>query len=106
MRALTTEVLDQAAALFAIRRDWLDCATNQVYPLHDFYKQPERFAIFLDEMLERCACGVRGVLLAPNKISDRHEKTEESASSTGGPCISSLAVTGCGRFSQAHDVAN
>lgn len=47
---LTEAVLDAAVELFAVRREWLDGAEEQIYPLHDFYKKPEEFEPFLDRL--------------------------------------------------------
>lgn len=45
---LTEEILDAAVKLFAVRREWLDGADDQIYPLHDFYKHPQEFETFLN----------------------------------------------------------
>jgi hypothetical protein len=71
--SLTTELLDQAASLFAIRRDWLDCATDEIYPLHDFYKKPEQFGLFLDGLISRRVGDISGFILVGE--SNRHEET-------------------------------
>lgn len=73
LESTTADLLDQAATLFAIRRDWLDCATDEIYPLHDFYKKPEQFRMFLDEILSRRVGDISGVILVGE--SDRHEQT-------------------------------
>ena len=51
--ALTGEMLTAAAELFAVRREWLDGASTQIYKLHHFYKKPKRFAEFIDAIIER-----------------------------------------------------
>lgn len=58
--ALTSEHLTRAAALFGVQLAWLEGATDQVYPLHDFYKQPEQFEAFLPTLHTDRAplCGV------------------------------------------------
>src|ERR1700733_13448550 len=70
LRSLTGELLDQAASLFAVRRDWLDCATDEIYPLHDFYKKPAEFGLFLDGLLKRRVGDIYGVVLVSE--SDRN----------------------------------
>jgi hypothetical protein len=40
--ALTNEVLDGAAALFGIQRDWLDGTTDELYQCRWCYKEPAR----------------------------------------------------------------
>lgn len=53
---------------FAIRREWLDGAEKQVHPEHDFYKYPERFLGFLDELRVNNPDGdIQGVLIAPEE---------------------------------------
>jgi len=44
---LDEEILNDACEMFAVRREWLDGADSQIYPLHDFYKQPELFEAFI-----------------------------------------------------------
>ena len=60
---VTDEMLESAARLFAVNRDWLEGATEQIYPMHDFYKKPERFVEFLDTLL------ADGVLLVAEQKS-------------------------------------
>jgi hypothetical protein len=61
---LTDELLDKAARLFAVRREWLEGASEQIYPTHDFYKQSDRFPEFLDSLLASSYAGaLRGVVL-------------------------------------------
>lgn len=65
---LTEEILDAAVALFAIRREWLDGAETRIYPLHDFYKKPEEFGPFLDEIKNKKPDGqLNGVVYAPKE---------------------------------------
>jgi hypothetical protein len=40
---LTGDVLDQAASLFRVRREWIEGATPSVYDSFTCYKQPEKF---------------------------------------------------------------
>ncbi len=51
---LSDEMLDAAAELFAVRREWLDGAEQRVYPRHDFYKHPEAFEAFAAAISQRC----------------------------------------------------
>lgn len=51
IKVLDHEMLVAAASLFAIRLEWLECASSEAYLTHDFYKQPERFLELLDELL-------------------------------------------------------
>jgi hypothetical protein len=64
LRILTDELIEKAARLFAVRREWLESASEQIYPTHDFYKQSDRFAEFLDSLLAGSYSGaLRGMLL-------------------------------------------
>ena len=64
LKILTDELLEKAARLFAVRREWLEGASEQIYPTHDFYKQSDRFPEFLDSLLANsCSGAMRGVLL-------------------------------------------
>jgi hypothetical protein len=73
MEVLTEELLDRAASRFAIRREWLDGASDVIYPLHDFYKAPEAFVEFIRELQSQETGAVRGVVLA--SASSRFEET-------------------------------
>ena len=64
---LTEEMLIDVCELFAIRREWLDGASDQIHPTHDFYKWPEEFAKFLDELKQNNTDGrLIGILVAPS----------------------------------------
>lgn len=67
---LSEELLNAACMLFAVRREWLDGADQQVYPTHDFYKRPEYFVEFI-ESLKKSGNGERvdGILLIPEEKS-------------------------------------
>lgn len=59
--------LDAACMHFGVRREWLDGADDRAYPFHDFYKQPEEIAGFLNGLLAANPDGgLRGVLFAPD----------------------------------------
>jgi hypothetical protein len=73
MPVLSDELLDSAASLFAIRREWLDGASDQIYPLHDFYKQAEAFVEFIEGLRGQETASLRGVVLSSS--SNRHEET-------------------------------
>jgi len=87
---LSDQLLDSAASLFAIRREWLDGASDQIYRLHDFYKQPEAFAEFIEGLRGQETGSLRGVVLSSS--SDQHEETalmvlEEEAGAVGDQAI-------------------
>lgn len=46
---LSPELLQLAADLFAIRIEWLEGVDEQIYKIHDFYKQPQAYADFLQQ---------------------------------------------------------
>lgn len=50
---LTEEMLTDAAEMFAVRREWLDGASDKIYELNHFYKQPQRFAQFVNAIEKR-----------------------------------------------------
>jgi hypothetical protein len=88
--ALSDELLDSAASLFAIRREWLDGASDQIYPLHDFYKQPEAFVEFIQGLRGQETGNLRGVVFSSS--SKRHEETalvvlEEEMGAVGNQAI-------------------
>ena len=60
---LNDEMLDAAAKLFSIRREWLDGASDQIYPLHDFYKHPHEFVKFVDGMVQNSDRPIHSVVL-------------------------------------------
>jgi hypothetical protein len=67
---LTEEILDAAVELFAVRREWLDGTETKIYPLHDFYKKPEAFGPFLDEIKSKNPDDqLNGVVYAPKEKS-------------------------------------
>lgn len=65
LAALDEPILDAVCDRLAVRREWLDCADAQVYPCHDFYKEPEAFNTFINDLLAAGGQGLRGVLIAP-----------------------------------------
>lgn len=65
---LDDSILGVVCAQFAILREWLDGAGPQIHPNHDFYKHPERFVAFLDNLISANPEGqMIGVLIAPKE---------------------------------------
>lgn len=63
---LDEPLLEAACEKFAVRREWLDGAEEQIHPCHDFYKSPQEFADFLKEkMAANPDSDWHGVLVAP-----------------------------------------
>ena len=71
---LDETLLNYVCGLFAVRREWLDGADNIVYETHDFYKQPEKFAEFIDQLnAQKNTRELYGVLLVAKESSNTHE---------------------------------
>lgn len=88
---LTEEMLDAVCTMFAVRREWLDGAESQVHPCHDFYKRPEKFLKYI-EQLKRANpdTQLEGVLIAPIKSIYRAEAIiilQETIGYIGGKAI-------------------
>jgi hypothetical protein len=67
---LDETVLDDACQCFAVRRTWLDGADSQVYPDHDFYKQPEDFVQFIAELRAGNPDGkIDSILISPSRVA-------------------------------------
>lgn len=68
---LDEPLLEAVCERFAVRREWLDGAESQIYPYHDFYKNPEGFAKFIDGILANNPdAQLQGVLLAPTECGE------------------------------------
>lgn len=66
---LDESMLDAACALFAVRREWLEGADPQIYPCHDFYKQPAAVAPFLEALKANNPDGqLDGELVVPDDL--------------------------------------
>ncbi|WP_027156669.1 hypothetical protein [Methylobacter luteus] len=48
---LTHEMLQSVSELFAVRLEWLEGVDEEIYKTHDFYKHPEDYAEFLDQLI-------------------------------------------------------
>lgn len=49
-KQLTPEILQQASSLFGVRQDWLECVSDKIYNVPDFYKHPEEFDQYITEL--------------------------------------------------------
>lgn len=47
---LTETVLQDACDLFAVRREWLDGVSDEIYDVHHFYKYPAEFEKFIQKL--------------------------------------------------------
>ena len=63
LSVLTEKMLNDVCELFAIRREWLDGVDKQIYPLHSFYKEPERFEAFILSLTQRQGDRLTGKLI-------------------------------------------
>jgi hypothetical protein len=50
---LTPDILKAASEQFAVRLEWLEGVDNEIYEVHDFYKQPKAYQQFLAELVTR-----------------------------------------------------
>ncbi|WP_374495551.1 hypothetical protein [Zoogloea sp.] len=65
---LDETLLQAACELFAVRREWLDGAEKQIFPIHRFYKHPHTFSEFLEALkAARPDKELSGVVLAPKE---------------------------------------
>ena len=53
LKKLDQKMIDDAADLFAVNREWLECASPDIYIAHDFYKRPKKFLAFIEEVLSK-----------------------------------------------------
>lgn len=71
LKKLDDDILNKAAELLGVNRDWLDGASNEIYPTYDFYKDSEGFQEFLTNKLNS-GFELDGVLLTPIKNYKYH----------------------------------
>jgi len=57
---LNSKLLNDACELFGVRREWLDCASDQPHDTHHFYKNTAGYASLLNQLIE----GDLGVLVS------------------------------------------
>lgn len=50
LRKLDETSLNAACKTFGVRREWLDCADDQVYDVHHFRAEHDNFMLFLDQL--------------------------------------------------------
>jgi len=63
---LTTELLENTAQLFGINTEWLENASDKLYYTESFYKDPDRFADFLENQIDTEPYHTSGQLLISN----------------------------------------
>jgi hypothetical protein len=52
LKKLTPEILNDAVKLFGVNKDWLEGSSAEIYNIPDFYKCPEKFDLYLTELLK------------------------------------------------------
>lgn len=99
---LDEPLLDAVCTQFAVHREWLDGAEPQIHPVHDFYKQPEEFAQFLDKLIAGHPTGnTAGMVLAPRETHRDAESLiifEEAVGAVGGKPINRYHLVAGGPF--------
>jgi hypothetical protein len=71
---LSEKILSDVCELFAVRRVWVDGAESEPYEPHDFYKTPQEFANFLDQLLKINPEGnLSGVLIVSSDKSNNDQ---------------------------------
>jgi hypothetical protein len=72
---LTETVMQDACDLFAVRREWLDGVSDEVYEIHHFYKYPAEFEQFIQRLTgESEEIGrLRGKVIIPSSKNIRSD---------------------------------
>lgn len=74
LEKLTDETLDDVAERFAVQREWLVGADDQIYPHNDFYKKPDEFLHFLNNLQSKNPENdISGLLIKPENPNRRAE---------------------------------
>lgn len=69
LERLDEPLLEAVCERFAVRREWLDGASAQAHPCHNFYKQPEAFVGFIEKLLaDSPDADMSGILIAPEQL--------------------------------------
>lgn len=68
-KVLTSDLMEKAAQLFGINRDWLDCASDVVYEPHSFYKNPQGFDAYRKSIALESHLPLRATLYMPTNNS-------------------------------------
>ena len=99
---LTDDMLDDVCELFAVKREWLDCAQSTVYEVHDFYRHVDEFSNLLDRLEANNPDGsIDGRLYAPlEKCNDAGALIvlDETIGFVGDKSISRYHLCGNWRF--------
>ncbi|XOF32904.1 MAG: hypothetical protein ACL93V_12915 [Candidatus Electrothrix sp. YB6] len=67
---LSEEILEDACKRFAVRREWLDGASSEIYPIHHFSKDFDEFTDFITQLTsENPDSYIRVILIKPDEKS-------------------------------------
>ncbi|WP_412500795.1 hypothetical protein [Shewanella chilikensis] len=66
-KVLTSGHIEKAATLFGVNKDWLDCASEQVYEPRNFYKNPQGFEAYIDSLSANRSMPLRATLYQPTR---------------------------------------
>lgn len=64
-KVLTSVLMEKAVQLFGINRDWLDCASDEVYEPRSFYTNPRGFETYLKDIVAASSLPVRATMYMP-----------------------------------------
>ncbi|MBA6415578.1 hypothetical protein H4J50_06070 [Colwellia sp. 6M3] len=53
LEKITSEIINDAAVLFGVNKDWLEGSSTEIYNIPDFYKHPERFDSYIADLVEK-----------------------------------------------------
>ncbi|GGA95056.1 hypothetical protein [Agarivorans gilvus] len=74
LKALDTQILDAAAELFAIKPEWLEGGSDELYELKHFYNHPKKFGVWLDSLLSATNVQrIDGWLLTTSEFNDEYD---------------------------------
>ena len=75
LKKLDQKMIEDAAELFAVNREWLECASTDVYIAHDFYKRPKKFLAFVEGLISKGSSLEGVVYTSATEGSPHHEDT-------------------------------
>ena len=67
LEKLNYEIIQKTSDILGVKRNWLEGASESIYPTYDFYKDPYSFGQFIENKKTNDPNGLKGVLLSPNK---------------------------------------
>ena len=100
---LSEQILQGACDLFAVRREWLDGVSDEIYEVHEFYKHPAEFEQFIQHLNRASNETGRlwGKVIIPSAKNIRSEALffiEERIGYLGNEPISRFHLTGTWRY--------